>query len=41
MGRRLLLGTGTAGVFPAGPATSDIVARGHDTLVCRAHEGRR
>ena len=41
MGRRLLRGIAAAGVFPAGQAMPDIVARVHDTLVRRAHEGRR
>jgi hypothetical protein len=40
MGRRLLHGTGAAGVFPAGQAVLDIVARVHDTRVRLAHEGR-
>jgi hypothetical protein len=40
MGRRLLRGTGAAGMFPGGPAMPDIVARVHDTLVRPAHEGR-
>jgi hypothetical protein len=40
MGRSLFRGTGAAGVFPAGPAMLDIVARVHDTLVRLAHEER-
>ncbi len=40
MGRRLFLGTGAAGMFPAGHAMLDIVARVHDTLVRPAHERR-
>ena len=40
MRRRLLRGMGAAGVFPAGPARPDIVARDHDTLVSLAHEER-